>query len=277
MIYKAIDISEYIIDRFYKHNCPISNLQLQKILYFIQAEFLVEEDRICFYEKILASSFGPMIDEVYNKYKIYGAGSIPFCKDFNDKKYDILKSDQEIINGIVDQCYEISAASLTELTMKQKPWVESYACSSNYKKSIISCDSIKKYFKKEEMRDKMETLDFNAEKLNDNQPFKVIAIDFDDCLFNSNYPDVGTPNLSVIEAVKELKKQGNKIILWTCRTGESCEVAVKACEKYGLTFDAVNDNIKEHKEKFGNDSRKVYADEYWDDKSVVVRNGTVIF
>lgn len=46
------------------------------------------------------------------------------------------------------------------------------------------------------------------------------------------------------------------------------EEALIACRNVGLEFDAVNDNVKSSKELFGNNSRKVYASEYWDDKSV---------
>ena len=46
--------------------------------------------------------------------------------------------------------------------------------------------------------------------------------------------------------------------------------AVSWCRAHGLRFDAVNDNLPEHVRKYGNNCRKVFADEYWDDKSVQV-------
>ena len=39
-MYKAIDLSKYIVSKCVRDNIPISNLQLQKILYYIQREFL---------------------------------------------------------------------------------------------------------------------------------------------------------------------------------------------------------------------------------------------
>ena len=44
------------------------------------------------------------------------------------------------------------------------------------------------------------------------------------------------------------------------------------CLNHGLKFDTVNDNLEENKAYFGNNSRKIYATEYWDDKSVLVSN-----
>lgn len=49
--------------------------------------------------------------------------------------------------------------------------------------------------------------------------------------------------------------------------------AVDWCYNHGLKFDAVNDNLEENKEHFGNNTRKVFADEYWDDKAVPVVAG----
>lgn len=46
---------------------------------------------------------------------------------------------------------------------------------------------------------------------------------------------------------------------------------MKACKSWGLEFDAVNENLPQLIELYGIDSRKICADEYWDDKSVMVK------
>ena len=96
---------------------------------------------------------------------------------------------------------------------------------------------------------------------------EVIAIDFDGTLFETDYPTIVSPNLGVIDAAKWCKECGDKLILWTCREGPELEAAVEACRNYGIEFDAVNDNLPELKEKWGNNPRKIAADEYWDDKN----------
>ena len=45
--------------------------------------------------------------------------------------------------------------------------------------------------------------------------------------------------MSLINHLIKRKKQGNKIILWTCREGERLQEAVEWCRGYGLEFDAV--------------------------------------
>ncbi len=98
----------------------------------------------------------------------------------------------------------------------------------------------------------------------------ILAIDFDGTLCKDNFPEIGVPYYHRIKAVKELRENGDKVILWTCRTGEALEKAVSWCEKLGLAFDAVNENLPEVQEKWGGDTRKAYCDYYIDDKNLQV-------
>lgn len=97
--------------------------------------------------------------------------------------------------------------------------------------------------------------------------YEIIAVDFDGTLCSYCYPDIGKPNLPLIELLKALKREGCRIILWTCRCGRELEQAVQWCEEFGLEFDKVNRNTDEILEKYGSDSRKIYADVYIDDKA----------
>lgn len=96
----------------------------------------------------------------------------------------------------------------------------------------------------------------------------IIAVDFDGCLCENAWPEIGEARSDIIHALLERQKQGAKIILWTCRVGEHLAAAVQWCADHGITFDAVNDNLPSNIAAFGNDCRKIYADEYWDDKAV---------
>ena len=98
--------------------------------------------------------------------------------------------------------------------------------------------------------------------------YKVIAIDFDGTLFETDYPHIIRPIFPVIDMAIARKEKGDKLILWTCRAGKELLDAITACNKEGLYFDAVNDNLEEMKETWGNNPRKVAADEYWDDRAV---------
>lgn len=94
----------------------------------------------------------------------------------------------------------------------------------------------------------------------------IIAVDFDGTLCSDNYPEIGTANETLIRRLIEYRQRGSRLILWTCRRGIYLEAAVDYCSCYGLYFDAVNENLPEIVERFGGDSRKIYADIYIDDR-----------
>ena len=96
--------------------------------------------------------------------------------------------------------------------------------------------------------------------------FKIIATDFDGTLCENDYPDIGDTNHEVIDYLKEQKEQGVKLILWTCRVAAPLDQAVLWCREQGIKFDAVNENIPEAIALFGSDTRKVFANEYIDDR-----------
>ena len=96
---------------------------------------------------------------------------------------------------------------------------------------------------------------------------KIIAVDFDGTLCKEKWPDIGDPNTALIEWLISRQTMGDKLILWTCRVGDMLDDAVLWSLKHGLKFDAVNANLPENIEKYGNDCRKVFADIYLDDKA----------
>ena len=96
---------------------------------------------------------------------------------------------------------------------------------------------------------------------------KILAIDFDGTLFEDEYPKIGAPKRMIIARALIRQKQGAKLILWTCRVDKRLEEAIEACKPYGLIFDAINENLPETIKLFGGDPRKIFADEYWDDRA----------
>ena len=78
----------------------------------------------------------------------------------------------------------------------------------------------------------------------------IIAVDFDGCLCENKFPRIGAANTAAIAKLRQRRREGAKLILWTCRTGTQLREALDFCELYGLRFDAVNDNLPEIIEKF---------------------------
>lgn len=140
-IYSVANIATYIIRYCNEKNHAVSNLKLQKILYFIQAEFLVRKKQPCFKEKIEAWPFGPVVPEVYHFYKGYGGGTVLTHKKLPTSISEI---DQEIIIMMIEECQKYSNVELEEITKRQTPWKQAYKAGEN---QVISNESIKKFFK----------------------------------------------------------------------------------------------------------------------------------
>lgn len=97
---------------------------------------------------------------------------------------------------------------------------------------------------------------------------KIIALDYDGTLALNSYPQAGDPNWPVINKALAEQAAGAKLILWTCREGDELAIALDACASWGLHIAAVNDNLPEMQRFFGNNPRKIFGNEYWDDRAV---------
>lgn len=95
----------------------------------------------------------------------------------------------------------------------------------------------------------------------------ILAIDFDGTIVVHEYPKIGKERSFAFSTLKELQKQGHRLILWTYRAGRELDEAVEFCKTNGVEFYAINKNYPEEKldETI---SRKILADVYIDDRNV---------
>lgn len=141
-MYTALDVAKYVIWYCAKQGYSVSNLKLQKMLYFIQADFLVNRSSRCFADKIEAWGLGPVVSSVYEEYKKYGSAEIP-STSCETAPVKIRRTDQSRIKKIVDECSRYTASALVEITHKQEPWRRVY---KKYENNEITVESIRAYF-----------------------------------------------------------------------------------------------------------------------------------
>ena len=113
MVSSAIELSKYIVTKCANDKCPITNLQLQKILYYIQKDYL-SRNELAFDDLFEAWQFGPVIRKVY--YYFCGNGAMPIIS-----KYDTVidKSDRCHVDPIVEEKRKLDPWDLVEDTHKQ--------------------------------------------------------------------------------------------------------------------------------------------------------------
>jgi uncharacterized phage-associated protein len=102
----------------------VSNLKLQKLVYYAQGFHLAVFDRPLFDDPIEAWTHGPVVPDVYHHYKHHGSGSIPFPTDFNP---DVFGQEQiELLNEVQQIYGQYSAWRLREMTHEEAPWKNNY-------------------------------------------------------------------------------------------------------------------------------------------------------
>jgi len=120
----------------------VSNLKLQKLVYYAQGFHLAIFGGPLFNEEIEAWAHGPVVPDLYHRYKVYGANGIPYPEDIKFSKYGKKTS------AFLDEVYEVfgqySAFKLRNMTHEEPPWKDAYKKGPN---STISHRSMREYFK----------------------------------------------------------------------------------------------------------------------------------
>ena len=139
----ARDVAEYFLCLADKESGDlISNLKLQKLVYYAQGTQLAVTGKPLFDDEIVAWVHGPVIESLYHAYKAYGDGAIePTCD------YDIPQFNQDT-KQLLDEVYRIlgqySAWKLREMTHSETPWVNAARKGQG---SVITHQDMMEYFK----------------------------------------------------------------------------------------------------------------------------------
>ena len=154
-VLKGIDVAKYILTKI-----PCTHLKLEKLVYLCYADYLCENNKKLFDDKIFAYRLGPIIETVYKKYKKLGSDYIEDdtkLEDERDKKMPIRSRIIASTDGLnkvlsIDKTLEkygsLSASELVKITHKKStPW--QYAGSGNLNNKEISDKLIIEYHKYE--------------------------------------------------------------------------------------------------------------------------------
>jgi uncharacterized phage-associated protein len=98
----------------------MSNLKLQKLLYYAQGFHLATFGKPLFADKIKAWMHGPVVPDVYHEYKQYGAGAIPRPDDFDPGQFG--SELRELLDEVFEVYGQYSATALRNFTHEEPPW-----------------------------------------------------------------------------------------------------------------------------------------------------------
>ena len=143
---KVQDVANFFIDiENTKPEGNITNMKLNKLMYFAQGLHLARYGTPLFDEEIQAWQYGPVVPSVYRKYNSHSA--LPIINTDEDYDFNVFTDEELEILIDVERTYGIyEASALVSLThQKDTPWYKVYV--EMEKRPIIEGD-MKEYFSK---------------------------------------------------------------------------------------------------------------------------------
>lgn len=98
----------------------ISNLKLQKLLYYMQGFFIAVFDKKLFANEIEAWQYGPVVREIYEHFKEFGSGAIILKAEADIQ--DLPKEENELFYEVMEEYGQFSAIKLMNMTHQELPW-----------------------------------------------------------------------------------------------------------------------------------------------------------
>ena len=134
---------------------PMTNLKLQKLLYFIQGTMLSYMGEPLFDDDFVAWDFGPVVAKVYHEYKKFKERAIKQ----NDVKANVNedKKEEVLFNIIFDEYNKYSAMELSNMTHKEGPYVNAK------KNEVIQKKMIQDFFTMNMSKELKRKLDYYSD------------------------------------------------------------------------------------------------------------------
>lgn len=123
MWYDAMEVARFILTECFKKNVLISNLKLQKMLYYVWVDFYKMTERKLFFDEFCAWQLGPVVPSVYYEYCSYAGRPISvYYENMIIEDYD-----RKLLQSIVFKYAQISANRLVSMTHQHgSAWDEVY-------------------------------------------------------------------------------------------------------------------------------------------------------
>jgi len=132
-MYQSLNISKYLlskvnIERFEEIGDGISNLKMQKLLFYIQKTYFSVFKKAFFHEDIEAWRYGPVTPVIYHRFKKYNSNNIDIIEEseFIKSKEPLNFDDLLVIDFVWDKYAKYSAGTLVDMTHSDKAWIENY-------------------------------------------------------------------------------------------------------------------------------------------------------
>ncbi|MEG1010126.1 MAG: Panacea domain-containing protein [Clostridia bacterium] len=141
---KVINVAKYIVYYFNSKNSAVSNLKLQKLLYFCQIEKYKTYREWLFEENFQVWENGPVVNSVYIAFSPFVATEIYLAdNNISDLKFD--ESDKKIIDKICETYFNSYSWDLVEKSHETgTAWERQKTQDNGIYRQAISDENLKK-------------------------------------------------------------------------------------------------------------------------------------
>ena len=143
MSYKALDIANKLLSKA-ASVCGgdlMSNMKLQKMLYYEQGYHLAAFGTPLFDEDVEAWMYGPVVPSVYEHFKSHGAGGL---LPETESPIKLTEDEEDLFNDVFDAYVDFSAYGLMRKTHGESPWRKTTIGFGN----VITHDKMVEFFSK---------------------------------------------------------------------------------------------------------------------------------
>ena len=117
----AIEVAKYLLFKSNSEGDLITNLKIQKLLYYAQAWYLVNYSQPLFQDAIKAWKFGPIVENAYHHFKRFRYSPIEFLnRERIEEK--IPEKEKKYLDEFYGVFKNYSASDLTEMSHNEAPW-----------------------------------------------------------------------------------------------------------------------------------------------------------
>jgi len=119
----ALDVSKVLISLQNPDDSDLSNLKLQKLIWYCLGFYGALTDKRLFDDEVKAWEHGPVFPNIYHEFKQYGRNPVEVIIDldlegkFNSEQLEVIKEVNEVFG-------KYSAWKLRNMTHEEAPWVE---------------------------------------------------------------------------------------------------------------------------------------------------------
>jgi len=121
----------------------LSNLKLQKLLYYAQGHHLASHGTPLFKDEIQAWSHGPVVPIVYHEYKRFGSDDVVLPDDDPFEFSDIDDDTSVFLSKVWNTYGGYAAWRLRNMTHEERPWKDHF---DGRRSVVIPKGELKRYF-----------------------------------------------------------------------------------------------------------------------------------